>query len=146
MQELVRGLFERNPEKILDLRAGDKHRDAVRESDHHGAGDELDRRAHAGDAQQHQHEAGHEGTHVQPIQPVRRDNTGDHHHKGAGRSSDLGFRPPEGGDQESGKDGTIKPGLRRNAGSDSEGQGQGQCDQTDGDPGGKVSNECREIV
>ena len=79
-------------EEILDLGAGDQHRDAVGKPDHHRPGNKLHRRAHAGRAQHDEYRARHYRTHVQAIDAVRSDDSSDHDDKRAGRTADLSFR------------------------------------------------------
>ena len=82
---------ELQAEEILYLRAGDQDGDAVGEADDDGARNELDRRAHAGDAHDHQQNAGHHGAHEEAIDAVKRDDAGDDHDEGAGGSANLRF-------------------------------------------------------
>jgi hypothetical protein len=56
-------------EEVLDLRAGDEHRDAVGEADDDRPRQVLDGGAHAAGAQHDQHHAGHHRAHEQAVTP-----------------------------------------------------------------------------
>ena len=104
-------MVELQAEEILDLGAGDQDGDAVGEADDHGSRNELDSRAHARDAHDHQQDAGHHRAHEEAIDTVECNNARDDNDESAGGSSDLGFRTAQRGDQETGDDGAVDTGL-----------------------------------
>ena len=133
-------------EEILDLGAGDQHRDAVGKSDHHRPRNKLHRRAHAGCAQNDEYRSRHDGAHVQAVDAVHGDDPGDHDHERAGRTANLSLRSAQSGDQKAGDDGAVNAGLRRQSGGDGEGHGQRQGHQADGDSGDDVVQKFVEAV
>ena len=112
MPEFAGHFIDLQPEEIFYLGAGDQDCDAVGESDHDGTRNELDGRAHAGEAQNDQHHAGHHGAHEQAIDAVHGDDARDHDDEGAGGPADLGLRTAQSGDQKSRDDRAIDAGLR----------------------------------
>ena len=144
--EFSRNFFQTQAEEILDLGAGDQDRDSIGEAQHHGTRNEFHRRAHAGHSQHHQQNARHHSAHEQPVHPVHRDDAGHHHHKRSGRPSDLRLRSAQQGNQKSGNHGAVDARLRRQAGSNGEGHGQRQRDQTDRDAGNDVMQKFCEAV
>ena len=140
-REELAGVFgHRQAEEILDLRGRDQQRDAVGEADDDRPRNEAHRRAQAGEAQEQQDHAGHHGDHEQSGEAVLRDDAGDDHDERAGGTADLNLRSAQERNQEAADDGGVDAGLRRDAGSDAEGHGQGQGDKptvTSGDQVGE---------
>ncbi len=125
-------------EEILDLGAGNQHRDAVGKSNNHRPRNKFHRRAHAGGAQHDQDGARHDGAHVQPVDAVHRDDPGHDHDECARGSADLSFRSAQGGDQEAGHDCAVNARLRRQPGGDGKRHSERQCHQANGDAGDDV--------
>ena len=128
-------------EEVLDLGAGDEDGDAVGEAHDAGARDELDCGAEPGDAQQNEQHAGHEGAEQEAVFAVAGQDAEDDDDKCAGGAADLAARTAQRGDGEAGDDRSVEAGLRRCAGRNGEGHGQGKRDQADGDAGDHVGGE-----
>ena len=135
---IARNFIQLQSEEVFDLRAGDQDRDAVGEADDDRPRNELDRRAHAGEAHDHQQDAGHHRAHEQAVDAVLGDDAGDHDDERAGRPADLRPRAAQRRDQKAGDDRAVDAGLRRESGGDGERHGQRQRDQADGDAGNQV--------
>ena len=128
-------------EKVLQLRAGNDQRDAVGEADDHRPWDEPHCRTGAGDAHDHEQDAGHHRAHEQAVDAMGGDDAGHHDDKGTRRTANLHVRAAERGDDEPGDDRAVDAGLRRHAGRDGKGHRQRQRHQADGDPGDQVGDE-----
>jgi len=118
---------ELQAEEIFHLSAGDQDGDAVGEADHDRTGNELDCRAHAGDAHNHQQNAGHHGTHEKSIDAVKGNDAGDDHDEGAGWSPIWGFGTAECGDEKAGDDGAVNAGLGCESGGDGKAMAKGKA-------------------
>ena len=125
-------------EKILDLRGGDQQRDAVGESDGHGARNVFDRRAQAGEAHDQQQHAGHDAHQRQPGHTELGHDAGDNHHERARGPADLGARAAQRRDQEAGHHRGVQAGLRRHAGGDGKRHRHGQRHQAHRHSGDQV--------
>ena len=134
-------LIERDPEEVLELRAGDDERDAVGEADDDRARDEPDGGAGAGEPHDDEHDAGHHRAHEQAVDAVLGDDARDDHDERAGRSADLHVRAAERRDEEAGDDRAVDAGLRRHARGDRERHRQRQRDEADGDAGDQIGRE-----
>ena len=139
-------MVDAQPEEILDLGAGDEYGDAVGETEHHRAGNELHRSAESGCAHDEEQDAGHHGAHEQAVNAVFGDDSRDHHDKRAGGTADLHARAAQRGDQEAGDDSAVDAGLRGESRGNRERHGQRQGDEPDGDAGAQVSEEILESV
>ena len=129
-------LADLQAEEILDLRAGDQHRDAVGEADDDRPRDELDRRAHAGQRRERSGCTPAITVHMyRPSMPCFATMPADHHDERAGRPADLGPRAAQRGDQEAGDHRAVDPGLRRDSGANGERHRQRQGHQADRHPG-----------
>ena len=128
-QKFSRNLVDFEAEEILDLRAGDDHRDAVRESHNHRARNVFHRGAEPGDAQNDEQHARHQRAHEQAVQAVPRHDAVDDHDERARGAADLRRRSAQRGNQEPRHDGAIQSRLRRNARSDRKRHRQRQRDE-----------------
>ena len=108
-QKFAGDLFYFEAKEILDLRAGDKHRDAVRESNDNRSRNVLHRGAQPVDPQYDQQHARHQRAHEQAVQPVLRDDPVDDHDERARGSADLRGRSAQRGDQKPGDNRAINP-------------------------------------
>jgi hypothetical protein len=140
-EEVAGNVLDRDAEEVLDLRAGDEQRDAVREADHDRPRDE----AHGGAESRHsrgdQERAGHHRAHEQARDAVLCHDGADDHDECSGRSANLVARAPEGGDEETDHDCAVDPRLRLQPGRDGKRHGQRECDQPDGDAGHQIQGE-----
>ena len=114
-EKLAWDLFDLQAEEVLDLGAGDQHGDAVRETDDDRTRNELDHRAHAGDAESDEQNAGDERAHEQPVDAILGDDAGDHDDERAGRPADLAARATKHRDEEAGDDRAVQARLGRHA-------------------------------
>ena len=105
--------FEMNSKEVFDLCAGDEDGDAIGKSDDNRSRNELDGSAEAGCAHDDQEYPRHYRAHEQAVDAVDGDDARDYDHEGAGRTANLHFRSAQGGDQETGDDGTVDACLRR---------------------------------
>ena len=144
--EFAGNLGQLQAEEILDLRAGDQHRDAVGKTDHHRARNKLHRRAHAGCAQHNEDGARHHGAHVQPVNAMHGDDPGDHDDESAGGSANLSLRSAQCRDQKAGDHRAVDAGLRRQSRCDGKGHGQRQGHQPDRDSGDDVFQKLVQTV
>ena len=111
-----------------------------------GRGNEANRRPHAGEAHDDQHDAGHHGAHEQAVHAVLRDDAGDDDDECACRSGDLHARTAQRRHDEAGHDRAVDAGLRRQARGDGERHRQRQRDQAHGDAGGHVGHQRVAVV
>ncbi len=79
-------------EEIFNLRAGDQHRDPIRESNHHRTRNKFHSCAQARHAHDHQQHAGHHRAHEQSVHAVHCDNPGYDHYERARRAANLHLR------------------------------------------------------
>jgi hypothetical protein len=120
-------------EEILDLRAGNQHRNAVGKTDDDGPRNELYRGAHSGCAQNDEDSARHHGAHVQTVNAVHGDDPRYHDDKRAGGTTNLCFRSAECRNQKASDHCAVNAGLRRQSGCYGKGHGQRQGDQANRD-------------
>src|ERR1043166_2696310 len=146
MKEIARRVIKFEAEEFLDLRAGDENGDAVGKADDYRAGKIFDGRAHAGDAENDQENAGHHGAEEEPFDAVFGDDARDNDHEGAGGTADLRLGAAERGDNEAGDDGAVEAGLRRNTGGDGESHGERQSNEADGDARGQIMQKFLPVV
>jgi hypothetical protein len=104
------------PEKILDLRAGDEDGDAIGEADDYGPRDKFHARTQSSDAHDDEQDAGHNGDHEEAVNAVRGDDAGDDDDEGAGGAADLSLGSAKGGDEEAGNNGAVDASLRCQSG------------------------------
>ena len=102
-------------EEVLDLRGGDEDGDSVGEADDHHARDEANHCAEAGKAHESRMMPAMSVTMARPLMPKRSNDAGNDDDECAGGSANLGARAAERGDDESGDDGGVEAGLRRDA-------------------------------
>ena len=144
--EFAGNLVQMQAEEIFDLGAGNQHGDAVGKADDHRPRNKLHRGAHAGCAQNDEHDARHHGAHEQSVDAVDGDDPGDHDDERAGGSADLSLRSAQCGDQKAGDDGAVDARLRRQSGGDGESHGQRQGHQSNGDSGDDIFQKFAEAV
>ena len=130
-------------EEVADLAREDDQRDAGREPDGHGIGDELDRAAHAHEPEDDEDDSGHQRGDEQPVHPVALHHAGDDHDERARGAADLHPRAPQGGDQEAGDDGGVQAALGGQTTGDRERDGERQRHDADDDAGCEVRRELR---
>lgn len=94
-----------------------------------------------GCAHDHEQNSSHDRAHEKAVDSADGDDAGNDYDERAGGSADLRFRAAEGGDEESGDDGAVDAGLRREAGGDGKRHGQRKCDEADRDSGDQVQQE-----
>ena len=124
----------------------DDQRDAGREADRHGIGNELDEATELQKTDRDQDHAGQHGREQQPVQAVLGHGGGDEHDERAGRPADLEAAPAQRGDQEPAHDGGVETAIRRDAGGDGEGHGQWQRYDGDRKPRDYVGLQVGEAV
>src|SRR5439155_15241719 len=128
-------------EEILHLTRENDERDAAREPDGDGVGDELDRAAQAHDAEDDEDHTRHHGRRRESFDPVALYDGVDDHHEGPRRPADLDARPAQRRDQEPGDDRREEPTLRRDAARDRERDRERQRHDADDDPRDRVREE-----
>ena len=99
---------------------------------------ELDRRSHPGDAEYHQDDASHQRRDDQSVDTEALHDSVNDYDERSGRSSDLDTRSTQRRDQKASHDCRIDSGLRRRAGSYSEGHGQRESYQSDCHAGDQI--------
>src|SRR5947209_6235523 len=92
-EEFAGHVLDLEAEEILDLRAGDEHRDAVGEAHNYRPGQEFDGRPEPGEAEQDQHDSGHERADIEPVDAVPGDDAEDDDDERPGRPADLRAGP-----------------------------------------------------
>ena len=88
-QKIARHMVHLQPEKILDLGAGNHHGNPVGKSHYYRTGNVFHRAAQPGHTQKNQEDTGYPGAHKKAVNTVFRYNAGHHNHKCAGRSANL---------------------------------------------------------
>ena len=119
-------VLQAESEEVANLGAGNQHRNAVGETHHDRAGNELHRFAKAGEAHDDQHHACHHGAEEQSLHAVLDDDSVDDHDEGAGGAADLRARAAQQRDEESGDDRAVDAGLRSHSAGDGKGHGERQ--------------------
>ena len=89
LPENAGNFFELQAKEVFDLRAGDEDGDTVGEADDDGPRDKFDGGAHAGEAHDHEDDAGHHGADEQAIDAVRGDDSRDDDDESTGGATDL---------------------------------------------------------
>jgi len=131
LEKLRRQRLGLEPQKILDLRQGNQHGNAVGKTDDERLGEVFDQRAQLEGAHGEQHETGHDGADQQIGVTVLGDDAVNDNDERAGRPADLHARSAQGGNQKAGDDGSENTGLGFGAGGDGERDGQRQGNDTD---------------
>src|SRR5579872_911252 len=119
-EEFARDVPHADAEEVLDLRAGDQHRDAVGETQYDRAGNEVDQGSQAGGPQNYEQDSRHQRAHKQAVQAVSRHDAVDDHDERPRWTSNLSGGPAQKRDQEAGYNRAVKSRLRR----DSRGDGK----------------------
>ena len=109
--------LEMQSEKILDLGAGDEHRNPIGESDYDRPRDEFHSGAQSRNAHDYEQYASHHRAHEQPVHTVDGDNARDDNHKCASRPPDLRLRATQSRNQKPSDDRAINSSLWRQTGS-----------------------------
>ncbi|MCY1424035.1 hypothetical protein D9M71_397660 [compost metagenome] len=123
----------RQAEEILPLADPDDHPDAGGEPDDDWRRDELDDRAQAGDTEQQEDDARHDGGDLQSIDAVLGGNSGEDDDEGAGRPGDLHPAAAQQGYRQASDDRGVDALLRLHPGADGDGEGHGQRQRDDAD-------------
>src|SRR5690242_1296655 len=129
MEEIAGRMIEFESEEFLNLCAGDENGNTVGEADDHRAGKIFYGSAHAGYTEQNQEHACHHGADEKAVDAMLGDDAGYDDYECAGGPANLRFGAAERGDDESGNDGAVETVLRRDAGGDGEGHGEGESDE-----------------
>ncbi len=146
VEEIPRDVIHAQAEEVANLRAGDEDGDPVGEANDYGAGEIFHCRAHAGDAEKNEQNAGHHGAGEKAVDPVLGDDAGNHDDECAGWAADLRFGAAKSGNDEAGDDGAVDPRLRRDSRGDGKGHGEGQGYQADGYAGNEVGQEFLAVI
>ena len=91
MEEVAGDMVHAQAEKVANLSAGDEDGDAVCETDDDWTWKIFDGRAHAGDAEEYEQDAGHHGALEKAVDAVLGDDSGDDDDESAGGAADLRF-------------------------------------------------------
>ena len=133
-------------EEILELQAGDDHRDAGGEAGGHRIGDELDQLAHPRQPHTHQHDPGHETGGHQSAEAIFFGDGMQDHDEGGGWAGHAEAGAAGQSDQHSGDNGGIKTVLRRHPTADGQRHRQRHRDDADGDARQQVGLQLGEVI
>ena len=146
LKKISRHAVDRKPQKILQLRQDDQHRDAVGKADDDRHRNEAHQIAKPSQSHREQQYAGTHRRDQQVGETVLRDDSVNDHHEGAGRPADLHTRATERGDQKSRDDRGEKSLLGFRSAGDTERHGKRQCNDADGHAGRQILDELGAVV
>ncbi len=128
-------------EEILNLHGADGDADPRGKAQGYGKRNVLNQPAKARQAEQNQKYPGHQGRHQQPGEAELLGYRIEDHHKGCGRPGDAEARPSGQGNHNPGDGGGIQAVLGGHAAANRQRHCQRNGNDTDGDPGDKVTGK-----
>ena len=146
LNEVRRHLVHLHAQQVFDLRGEDGDSDTAGESYDNGVGNVLDDGAQTEHTQQNEEDARHEGGDGETLHAVLLDDAIDDDDEGTCRTAYLHLASAEGGNEQSCDDGGDDTFLRRYTAGNTEGDGEGQCNDAHDDSRHEVGHECLLVV